>query len=353
MDSQEKEGGGGLVNMGLTCYGNAVIQNLRHLSKLGWIMEEGKYNTLFKRDSAPGSQRAKNQHLTRAFAEVIQFLGKCKRGQSVRPGNFWTRLAPAVENTLYEQFAMKTFHDSHEFFQLMIETIHQSTIQDVDMRIVRAPPTTSEETLVHSALMAWQKSFEKEYSPFVHMFYGLYHQKTICQRCMNVSHRWEPFNSLKVAIPDSAQPCDIMQCLGDDLMQEEVIEGYHCEKCGPERGPAKKSVLFWKLPLVIVMSLKRFLNNGMKIQTRAAPFPQTPVDFTPYFSENSPERKSTIHYTLRGIVDHHGHSRGGHYTAQCRSSPSGNWHVYDDESVRQIPSPEYGSSTYMLFLERV
>jgi len=156
-----------------------------------------------------------------------------------------------------------------------------------------------------------------------------------------------------VPIPENGEPCDIMKCLGDDLMQEEVIEGYHCEACGPERGPAKKSVSFWKLPLVIVLSLKRFLNNGMKIQKKAAPFPQTPVDFTPYFSENSPERKSTVHYTLRGIVDHHGDARGGHYTAQCRSSTSTNWHLYDDESVRQIPSPEYGNSTYMLFLERV
>ena len=49
--SMDLQGGGGLINMGLTCYGNAVIQNLRHLSKLVWIMEDGKYNTLFKKVS--------------------------------------------------------------------------------------------------------------------------------------------------------------------------------------------------------------------------------------------------------------------------------------------------------------
>ena len=43
------KGFGGLINMGLTCYGNAVLQNVRHLKKLVWIMEEGKYNTLFQK----------------------------------------------------------------------------------------------------------------------------------------------------------------------------------------------------------------------------------------------------------------------------------------------------------------
>ena len=155
MDTQ----GGGLINMGLTCYGNAVIQNLRHLSKLTWLLEEGKYDTLFKKDAKP--PREKSQNLTKEFAKVIQFLGKCKKGQSVRPGNFWATLIPAVQDTLYEQFAMKTFHDSHEFYQLILETIHQSTIQDVDMKIVRPPPVTYGDKLIHGALAAWQQTFSK------------------------------------------------------------------------------------------------------------------------------------------------------------------------------------------------
>jgi ubiquitin C-terminal hydrolase len=118
MDSQEKEGGGGLVNMGLTCYGNAVIQNLRHLSKLGWIMEEGKYNTLFKKGGT--ERRQKLQNVTSAFAEIVQLAGKCDKGQSVRPGTFWKNVPAAVEDTMYEQLAQKRCHDSHEFFLFLL-----------------------------------------------------------------------------------------------------------------------------------------------------------------------------------------------------------------------------------------
>jgi ubiquitin carboxyl-terminal hydrolase 36/42 len=344
MDSLQ---GGGLINMGLTCYGNAVIQNLRHLSKLTWLLEEGKYSTLFAKSGS--KQRMLSQNLTQALAKVIQFLGKCKKGQSVRPGEFWNTLVPAVKDTLYEQFAMKTFHDSHEFYQLVLETIHQSTIQEVEMKIVRPPPVTPRDTLIHGALLAWQQNFVKEYSPFVHMFYGMYHQKTVCQGCENVSHRWEPFNSLKVPIPISAEPCDIMKALKDDLLHEENIEEYVCEACGPPRRLAKKSVSIWKLPLVLVLSVKRFMNNGQKIRTPVLPVSR--IDFTPYFSEDSPERETTIYYTLRGLVDHHGSSGGGHYTAQCVNS-DGQWHRYDDENVSPMGKSEFGESTYMMFLER-
>jgi ubiquitin carboxyl-terminal hydrolase 2/21 len=344
------QGGGGLINMGLTCYGNAVIQNLRHLSKLVWVLEEGKYNTLFKKE-AP-KRRELYQSLTQAFAEVVQMLGKCKKGQSVRPGNFWKRIIPAVEDTLYEQFAMKMFHDSHEFYQLVLETIHQSTIQDVDMKIIRPPPTTPQEKLVHGALEAWQKSFVKEYSPFVHMFYGLYHQRTVCQACNNMTHRWEPFNSLKVPTQAGAVSCDVLTSLKDDMLSEEMIDEYVCEACGPPRKPAKKSMSIWKLPSVLVLSLKRFGNDGNKISVPAAPIQPT-VDFSPYFSEDSPERVAMNHYTLRGIVDHHGSSQGGHYTAQCRHPVSSNWYRYDDEHVEGMPGPEFGDSTYMMFFEKL
>jgi ubiquitin C-terminal hydrolase len=345
------QGGGGLINMGLTCYGNAVMQNLRHLSKLVWIMEDGKYNTLFKKDDKEGSQRMLYQNLTTAFAEVVEFLGKCKKGQSVRPGKFWTNLVPAVEDTLYEQFAMKAFHDSHEFYQLILEAIHQSTVQDVDMRIIRPPPVTANDKLVHGALEAWQKCFVKEYSPFVHMFYGMYHQRMVCQACKNTTHRWEAFNSLKVPIPAGSTSCNIMAALKEELMQEETIEEYECEACGPPRKPVKKSMTIWKLPSVVVLSLKRFGNNGNKISIPLEPVAPV-VDFTPYFSEDSPERLMTNQYTLRGMVDHHGSPRGGHYTAQCRDAKSGDWYRYDDESVNSLQGPEFGDSNYMLFLER-
>jgi ubiquitin C-terminal hydrolase len=341
-------GFGGLINMGLTCYGNAVIQNLRHLSKLVWIMEEGKYNTLFKKK--PTERRKKLQDVTSAFAEIVQLIGKCKNGQSVRPGTFWKRVPGAVQDTLYEQLASKMCHDSHEFFLFLFEAVHEATSQDVDMRILRPPPTTPEEKLVHGALKAWQDTFTKEYSPLVHMFYGMFHQKTECQECKNVSHRWEAFNALKVPVPQEGANFNLMDALREDMVAED-IEEYVCEVCGPPRRAAKKTMSIWRMPLALVITLKRFTNDGKKIHTALAPLPAI-IDFTPYFSKESPEILGETRYTLRGMVDHHGPPSFGHYTAQCRHLGNDKWYTYDDENTRDMSGAYFGRSNYMLFLER-
>lgn len=358
MDSPSSQGGGGLINMGLTCYGNAIMQNMRHIAKLTWILEEGKYNTLFLADSPATSERYKVQLVTQAFAKVVQFLWKCKKGQSVKPGEFWTNVNPAVFDTQYEQLAQKTFHDAHEFYQFMIESIHKSTIQDVDMRITYEPATNAspKDILIQRALTEWKKFFAKEYSPLVHLFYGLFHFKTTCQGCKNVSHRWEPFNSLKAPVKqvDGQSTFDILESLRNDFLQEEVIEEYQCDACGPPRKQAKRSVSIWKLPLALVISAKRFDNASKKISVPAAPVSLVPINFAPFFSEESPERDGMVHYALRGIVDHHGSGiQGGHYTAQCRNVETGQWFMYDDEHVNSVEKPAFGSTTYMLFLERV
>jgi len=343
--SDPNKGFGGLINMGLTCYGNAVIQNMRHLSKLVWIMEEGKYNTLFKKGAT--DRRLKLQNVTSAFAEIVQFLGKCNKGQSVRPGTFWKRVPPAVHDTLYEQLSDKVCHDSHEFFLFLFEAIHEATSQEVDMRIMRPAPQTEEEQLVHGALKAWQDTFTKEYSPFVHMFYGMFHQRTVCQECKNVSHRWEAFNSLKLPVPQEGE-FNLLDALKKDMVSEDIAE-YVCEKCGPPRRSAKKTMSIWRMPLALVITLKRFTNDGKKINTPLVPIPV--MDFAPYFSTESPERLGETRYTLRGMVDHHGQPSFGHYTAQCRHLGNDKWFTYDDEAVREMPEPQFGSS-YMLFFER-
>ena len=183
------------------------------------------------------------------------------------------------------------------------------------------------------------------------MFYGMFHQKTECQACHNVSHRWEPFNVLKIPVPTEGR-FNMLDSLRDDMLKQEDIDEYVCEKCGPPRRPAKKSVSIWRLPLVLVLTLKRFGNDMRKIRTPVEALPQTPIELSAYFSAESPERVGETRYTLRGVVDHHGTSDFGHYTAQCRHTGNDKWHQYDDESVNELPGPSFGESSYMLFLER-
>ena len=358
MTGQSQPGLGGLVNMGFTCYANAVIQVVSHIPRFQWLLEDGRYNTLFQKGEGVKPRRAAQQKFTTSFAEVVQMLWKCKKGQSVRPADFWKGVPPLVEDTMYEHLARRAPHDSHEFFLFLLESIHEATAQEVEMRITRPPGSSEKDTLIHGALIAWQKEFSKECSPFVDLFFGLSHWQTTCQACGTVSHRWETFNSLKVSVPSSGgeDSADILKMLRED-MAAETIEGYQCDKC-PKRTTAKRAMSIWSMPKALMLVVKRFTPDGRKIHTRVAPLPPI-IDFTPFYSEYSPEKmKGITHYNLRGIVDHHGSAGGGHYTAQCLPATDTEWYVFDDEGVEGIGSsgeggPCFGASTYMLILEQI
>ena len=352
----ESAGLGGLVNLGLTCYANAMIQVIRHIPRFQWLLENGRYNTLFQKGEGVKPRRALQQKLTTSFAEVVQMLWKCKKGQSVRPAEFWKDVPALVDDTMYEHLARKAPHDSHEFFLFLLESIHEATAQEVDMRITRPPGPSQKDKLIHGALVAWQKEFSKECSPFVDLFFGLSHWQTTCQVCGTISHRWETFNSLKVSVPagGDVDAADILTMLRKD-MESETIEGYQCDKCHT-RTTAKRVMSIWSMPKALTLVLKRFTPDGRKIHTRVAPLPPI-VDFTPFYSDASPQKgssKGATHYSLRGIVDHHGGANGGHYTAQCRSEAGNGWYMYDDEGVEPMEGgPSFGGSTYILVLERV
>jgi ubiquitin C-terminal hydrolase len=341
---------GGIVNMGNTCYANSVLQAFRHCGKIPWIFETGKFNTLFSRDPSP--KRKAQQGLATTFADVMTLLQKCKRGQSVRPADFWNKLHILIRDTQFEQFIQKRPHDSHEMYLCLLDVLHESISQNVAMKITRPPPVIETDRHCIKALETWKRDFEKMYSPLVDLFYGLTHIVVECQECHTKSHSWETFSTLKVHVSRTGTPTL------DEMFQEEfkpeVIEGYACDTCAPKRQNATKTVSIWRLPYYPVIVLKRFSFDGSKIQTPIAPLPAggQVMSFQKYFSKESPEYAVNTTYSLHSIVDHHGFAGGGHYTAQCKSVSDSKWHIFDDDSVHPLAGPQVGSSTYMLWFER-
>ena len=123
---------------------------------------------------------------------------------------------------------------------------------------------------------------------------------------------------------------------------------WYCSRCQEHR-QAVKTVKLWRLPEVLIISLKRFeVREGysftwgggastmnLKIDT-PVDFPVNGLDLSMYCHELSPLRGGAI-YDLFAICNHYGRIGFGHYTAFARdwvgSDLSRDWFCYDDESV--------------------
>ena len=331
---------GGIVNLGLTCYANAVIQCMRHCDKINHLFEEGQYTRLLN----TSDEFTDRNKMTKSFAEIVQLLTQCKKGQSVRPADFLVKFRAAIQNTGFEHLSSLAPHDSYEFYLCLLDTLHEALAQEVEMKI--SPKLlSSTDTRTASALKIWKQEFSKKYSPFVEYSYGLLHFVVTCGNCKNESYRWEPMTALKGVVNPEKQSETLDEMLKAEFLPEE-IENYDCEHCRPTRHTAIKRTYIWKLPKYIVIVLKRFTYDGNRINT-ALSLESTKLVLNDYFSKDSPEYDANASYTLNSIVDHHGGSRGGHYTAQCNTK--GTWYVYDDQSIHEIKQPMIGPSTYMMW----
>lgn len=349
--SEKKKGLVGLQNLGYTCYGNAVLQSLRHIQRLCWIFTKGRYDTLLKKDAQ--GKLLLQQRVAISFADVLEQQENGMKGGVLRPAGFWKLARDSIKDTVYEQFCISAPHDAHEFLMYMLETLHESLAMEVDMQIVKKNPKTEEEKRQILALETWKQSFTKEYSPLVDLFYGLFHIKIVCKNCNSISHKWETFNTIKVSVPKHTEEIpELLQLMTKEFENEE-IEGYHCEKCSPTRTTAQKLVSLWRLPQTLIVCMKRFSYDGRKIHTKIQVPWSSPLDLETLFSKESPEKDGITKFSLRAIIDHHGGSGGGHYTSQCKDKTDGSWYKYDDESVYSIPQPTVGESTYVLFYEKL
>jgi ubiquitin C-terminal hydrolase len=353
---EERKGVVGLKNLGLTCYANATLQCLRHLARIPWIFTQGRYDTLLKKDAT--GKRLLQQDVSKSFSEIIQMQEEGKSPGVLRPAGFWNAMRASVhDSSVYGHFAQTAPHDAHEFLMYMLETLHESISISVDMQIMKSPPTNESEKRIVHALEVWKKEFSKAYSPLVDLFHGLLHMRTACLRCGSVSHRWETFNTLKACVPtrsaeNDTNPVDLIEMMKEEMKSED-IEGYSCDTCSPTRTTAHRETAIWRLPQTVIICLKRFTYDGRKIHTRVKMPTIEPLMLKHLFSIESPEKDAITEYSLRAIIDHHGTSGGGHYTAQCKDKLSNVWYVYDDENTGITPAPMIGESTYVLFWERV
>lgn len=134
---------------------------------------------------------------------------------------------------------------------------------------------------------------------------------------------------------------------------------WYCSKCKEHR-QARKTMEIWKLPDVLILSLKRFEYRNEILRDKLdafVDFPLADLDMAPYCLQ--PAGEGELVYDLYAVSNHYGSMAFGHYTAFARSWQDGagekfpGWYSFDDSHVSPAMATQVKTNAaYILFYKR-
>jgi ubiquitin C-terminal hydrolase len=333
-NSPAEKGVIGIMNMGNTCYMNSAIQALRSYPEFTIMCTHG----FLEKECA--DKTTDPYKIVVGLSELVQSLLSGSRPHVVRPSGFLDAVRAVVAGTIYEDFVRRVPQDAHEYVVWLLDQLYMASARP-------APITAAAD---NAAAQAWKTAFEKSWSPLASLFFGLLRISYSCSACSAVHHRFETFNVLKITPREDMSWTD---CIREELTQEETIEGYACETCekeGRPRADARRTMSVWKLPKLLILTVKRYGSFGERINTPVI-YDNSDLKFTELYAKESAHPSKDKWYKTFATVDHLGRGMGGgHYVAQAWSFFWKRWFMYDDDIVQGLEGPAYGRNTYMIFM---
>ncbi|XP_074661090.1 ubiquitin carboxyl-terminal hydrolase 8-like isoform X2 [Tubulanus polymorphus] len=331
----------GLRNLGNTCYMNSIIQSLNNTAPLVTYFLSGNYSQHINRENILGCQG----ELAKEFATVVKALWSGKYS------HFSPRDFKSIVGKHKSVFAGYQQQDSQEFLIFLLDGLHE------DMNIIRKRPQVPQQDNenipdVRAADIAWKVHKLLNESIIVELFQGQFRSSVQCLKCHKKSVTFETFMYLSLPLPPSTR-CSLQDCLKLFLKEEKMVGAskWFCPRCKVRREAVKK-IDIWKLPIILLIHLKRFSYDGswhQKLNT-SVDFTLTGLNMRGYIRGN----RIRPDYHLYAVSNHYGTMEGGHYTAFCRNPVTRSWFKFDDQDVYPISTSDIKSSAaYILFYSSI
>ena len=337
----KNKGLSGLANLGNSCYLNACMQIISHTYELNDFLLEGggKYKHLLKKipESIVLLEWDKLKSMLWDNNCVIAPHGFVKTVRHV------ARLKQRDLFTGYEQ------NDIQEYLLFIIDCFHTALSREVDMQI---SGTSKNETdiLAITAYKMMQNMYKKDYSDMLKIFYGIHVSQIKAMGTNTVlSMSAEPFSVISLSLPTKANPT-LFDCL-DLYCNSETLTGENMwfNDITGMKEVAERNIIFWSLPTIMIMDLKRSKVDHRKNHT-LVDIPLQNVDFSHYVKGYNAE---TYIYDLYGVCNHSGGGgAGGHYFAYIKNA-NGKWYSFNDTLVNEIQESQVISAmSYCLFYRK-
>ena len=329
----------GLNNVGATCFMNATLQCLLHVSELSlYFLKEfpnDKESLKVKNSSSESHGRISEIYydlVNSVYKEDIKetsnkyYIFKFSNNKSFAPKQFKT-----VLGNYNPQFKYNEANDSKDLILYLLQTFHDELnyMGNVPFPTYLMPPDQLNRANSFNYFMQTYNC--QNFSIASKLFYGTYENRTKCLNCGKIFFSYQKFEYISFPTQKYAGKtfnildgfkdyCEIQDLYGDNQYYCQICQGFYDGKicCNIIQPPCK-----------LVINIDYGINKRFRVRNLVI---EEIIDITKYINFDFGKR---IKYQISGICTHLGSSgSSGHYIAFCRNK-SGKWYNFNDSSCSE------------------